>query len=141
LRSRSARAPRRSRARQPAGRSFPGAEPEIGAYRLTVRHESDVERERFESLDEAIAALRRRAEAIRAEGGLPAVSMIRTYEPERRVHARLELSAGGLLRRRDAGVDVMGNGRLVPYAGGIRRRELEPANGASPFDAVREALA
>jgi hypothetical protein len=66
--------------------------------------------------------------------------MIRTYEPAQRVRARLELSVGGFLRRRDAGVDVMGDGRLVPYTGGVSRRELEPADAGSPYDAVREAL-
>ena len=66
--------------------------------------------------------------------------MIRTYEPGQRVKARLEISTGGFLRRLDAGVDVMGDGRLVPYAGGVRRRELETARGESAYDAVRGAL-
>jgi len=56
------------------------------------------------------------------------------------VQARLELSAGGLLRGREAGLDVMGDGALVPYVGVIRKRRLEPGRGQSAFDAVREAL-
>ena len=52
--------------------------------------------------------------------------------------AAIELSTGGFLRGRDAGVDVMGDGSLVPYAGGIRKRTL---NADQPFDAVREELA
>jgi hypothetical protein len=56
------------------------------------------------------------------------------------VHARLELSAGGLLRGGEAGLDVMGDGALVPYAGTIRKRRLQPHRDQSPFDAVREAL-
>jgi hypothetical protein len=57
------------------------------------------------------------------------------------VHARLELSTGGLFRGREAGVDVMGNGALVPYVGVVRKRKLVAADGESAFDAVREALA
>jgi hypothetical protein len=66
--------------------------------------------------------------------------MIRTYEPGQRVKARLEISSGGWLRRSDAGIDVMGDGRLVPYAGGVRKRELEAARGESVYEAVRDAL-
>ena len=97
-------------------------------------------RETHESLEEAIAALRSHAESIRAEGGLPEVSMIRTYEPADRVKARLELSTGGPFRGRDAGIDVMGDGRLIPYRGGVFRKELQADEG-SPYEAVERALA
>ena len=109
------------------------------SWKLTVRHGSEVDRERFESLDAAIDEMRRRAEAIRAEGPLDNVSMIRDYSHEVRVHARLELTGSGGLRRPEAGLDVMGDGRLVPYRGAIFKRELEPAD--TPYDAIREALA
>jgi hypothetical protein len=68
------------------------------------------------------------------------VSALRDFEAEQRVHARLEISSGGFLRGIDAGVDVMGDGTIVPYRGGVRRRELEPRGGQDPFDAVEEAL-
>ena len=84
--------------------------------------------------------MERRAEEIRAEGPLEAVTGFRRHEPGQRVHARLELSTGGFLRSSDAGVDVMGDGSLIPFAGSVRRRPLETANGESPFDAVRAAL-
>lgn len=113
----------------------------MGGYRLTVRHGPEVERERFESLDEAVAELERRAERIRGEGGLGEVKMLRTYEPQERVHARLEVTGPGLLRRADAGVDVMGDGSVVPYRGAVLKKRLEPRDGQSPYDAVREALA
>ena len=90
------------------------------------RHGSRVERESFETLDEAIAAMERRAEEIRGEGPLEEVSALRDFEPGQRVHARLELSTGGVLRGREAGIDVMGDGALVPYAGVVRKRRLEP---------------
>jgi hypothetical protein len=52
----------------------------------------------------------------------------------------LEISAGGLLRGRSAGVDVMGDGSLVPFGGGITRRPLEPRGRETSFDAVRREL-
>ena len=107
---------------------------------MTIRHGSDVERERFEDLDEAIAAMRRRAEEVRAEGPLDDLSMIRDYSHDVRVAARLELSGSGGIRRPEAGLDVMGDGRLVPYRGAIFRRELDPTDGAAPYEAIREAL-
>jgi hypothetical protein len=112
----------------------------VGGYRLTVRHGPEVERESYESLDEAVAELERRAEQIRSEGGLDEVKMLREYEPRERVHARLEVTGPGLLRRSDAGVDVMGDGAVVPYRGAVMKRKLEPRGGQSPYDAVREAL-
>ena len=111
-----------------------------GRYTLTVRHGSAVSRQRMESLEGAVDELRRRAEAIRGEGPLKKVSSLRDFEPGQRVHARLEISTGGLLRGRDAGVDVMGDGAVVPFSGGIRRTELELGGGQSPFDAVTKAL-
>jgi hypothetical protein len=110
------------------------------SWRLTVRHGSEVKREQFESLDEAIAELQRTAEAIQDQGPLDEVKMIRTYEPERRVHARLEITGQGWIRRPEAGVDVMGDGRLVPYRGGIFKEQLEPGGGSTAYDAVRAAL-
>jgi hypothetical protein len=34
----------------------------------------------------------------------------------------------------------MGDGRLVPYRGGIFKKQLEPGGGSSAYDAVRAAL-
>ena len=85
-------------------------------------------------------ALERRAGEVRREGPLEEVRALRDFEPGRRVHARLELSTGGVLRGREAGVDVMGDGALVPYAGVVRKRKLEPRGGATAFEAVRDAL-
>jgi hypothetical protein len=101
-----------------------------------------VRRERFDDLDEALAAMRSAAEEVGDEGPLRPVKVFREYQPGDRVAARLEISTGGMLRRgRDAGLDVMGDGRLVPYAGATRRRTLELEPDESPFDAVRRELA
>ena len=112
----------------------------MSGWRLTIRHGSSVKRESLDTLDEAIAEMQRRADAVRAEGRLGEVSMIRSYGPEQRVAARLELTGPGRIRRPEAGLDVMGDGRLVPYRGTIFKRELEIAGKESPFEAVRAAL-
>ncbi len=110
------------------------------SWKLTVRHGPEVERRSFDGLDEAVAAMRERALAIRAEGPVGKVSGFRDYEPRDQVHARLQLSGGGMLRRATAGVDVRGNGEFVPYSGGVRREELDPSGHETPFDVVRETL-
>lgn len=110
------------------------------AYRLTVRHGPRVTRRKFERLDDAIEALERSAKEIRSAGPLRDRKMIREFPAAQQVAGRVEISSGSLLRRgRDAGVDVMGDGRLVPFSGGIRRRELDPGDDG-PFEAVRRAL-
>jgi hypothetical protein len=113
----------------------------VAGYQLTFRYGPRVERERFDDLDAAITAMRRLAEEVRGEGPLNAVSGFRDYEPGERVAARLELSTGGWLSGREAGVDVMGDGVLVPYAGGVRKRPLEAGQGRSAFEAIRSELA
>jgi hypothetical protein len=112
----------------------------MAAWKLTVRHGSEVDHRGFDDLDEAVVAMRERALAIRAEGPVKAVSGFRDYEPRDQVQARLQLSGGGLLRKTTAGVDVRGNGEFVPYRGGVRREELDPSGHETPFDTVRETL-
>jgi hypothetical protein len=94
------------------------------SWKVTVRHGPKVNRERFESLDEAIAEARARIETVRREGGLPQISAFRDYAPGQRVHAWIEISGPGLLRGKEGGIDVMGDGALVAYTGAIRKREL-----------------
>lgn len=112
----------------------------MAAFKLTIRHGAKVSREDHESLPTAMASLREHAERIRAEGNLPEVSMIRTYEPGDRVKARLEVSTGRFLRSRDAGVDVMGDGEVVAFKGGVGRKPLATEAGDSPYEAVESAL-
>ncbi|HET7052779.1 MAG TPA: hypothetical protein VFI09_02540 [Solirubrobacterales bacterium] len=112
----------------------------MARWKLTIRHGADVSHESFEELDEAVARMRERALAIRAEGPAKPVSSLRDFGPEQQVHARLQLSTGTLLRKRIAGVDVRGDGTFMPYRGGVRREELDPSGHDTPFDLVRETL-
>ena len=110
-------------------------------YRLTVRAGPRVRHERFDDLDDAVAALERGAKDVRAAGPLPERKVLRTFEPAKQVAGRLELSTGGMLRRgRTAGVDVMGDGTFVVFEGGMRREPIELGED-SPWEVVRRALA
>lgn len=84
--------------------------------------------------------MRERALAIRMEGPVRPASFLRSFEPGRQVHARLQLTGRGLLRKPVAGVDVRGDGTFVPFRGGMMREELDPTDYDTPFDAVRETL-
>jgi hypothetical protein len=84
--------------------------------------------------------MRAEAEEVVAEGPLPARKMIRDYEPEALVAARFEISSGGFLGGDTAGLDVMGDGRIVPFKGGVVRKELEPKGNQTVYDAVRKAF-
>jgi hypothetical protein len=110
-------------------------------WKLTVRPGSDVEHEVFDDLEAAIAELKRRAERVRAEGPLPASSALREYAAADQVHARLQISGGGLLRKPTAGVDVKGDGSLVAFRGTLIREQLDPGELKTPYDAVRKTLA
>jgi hypothetical protein len=112
----------------------------VSRWKLTVRHGSDVDHLGFEDLGEAVAAMRARALDIRAEGPVKGVSSLRDFGPEAQVHARLQLSGKGLLRKPVAGVDVRGDGTFMPFRGSVRREELDPTNHVTPFDLVRETL-
>jgi hypothetical protein len=110
------------------------------SWKLIVRHGSDVDHVQFDDLGEAVAAMRNRALAIRSEGPLGPVRSLRDFEPEDQVAARLQLSTGGFLRKKTAGVDVRGDGTFVPFRGGVVREELDPTDYDTPFDLVRETL-
>ncbi|HUC08303.1 MAG TPA: hypothetical protein VMR96_09450 [Solirubrobacterales bacterium] len=112
----------------------------MAAWKLTIRHGSDVSHESFDDLAGAVEAMRERALGIRAEGPVKGVSALRDFGPEAQVHARLQLSGKGLLRKPVAGIDVRGDGTFMPYRGGVRREELDPSKHETPFDLVRETL-
>jgi hypothetical protein len=105
-----------------------------------VRHGSRVARESFDTVDDAIDALRKSAAEIVRDGPLEPVAGFKDYEPGDLVAARLEISTGGLFRRREAGVDVMGDGTLVPYLGVVQKQQLDGRTPDRAIQAVREAL-
>ena len=112
----------------------------MSGWKLTVRNGPEVSREKFDDLDEAVAALRARALAIRSEAPPKTAALLRTFEPEDQVQARLQLTGRGLLRKPVAGIDIRGDGVFVAFRGGVGRAEIEPDRDQTPFDAVRETL-
>jgi hypothetical protein len=105
-----------------------------------VRHGSEVEHAGFDGLEEAVAAMRERALALRAEAPPKTASLLGTYGPGDQVRARLQLTGRGLLRKPVAGIDVRGDGTFMPFRGGVGREELDPTDRQTPFDVVRETL-
>lgn len=111
------------------------------SWRLTVRVGPEVDKARYDSLDEALAEARARVAAILAESRLGTVKAFRDYTPDMRVQARIEVSGKGLLRGPEAGIDVIGDGTLVPYVGAIRKRRLEAGSLDDAVAAIRAELA
>jgi hypothetical protein len=113
----------------------------VSKWKVTIRHGSDVGREKFDSLDEAIAEARRRVEEIQQEDQLPPVSMLREFTPEEQVNARIEISGPGLLRGSEAGIDMMGDGKAIAYTGAIRKEQIDADSLDDAFEGLRNALA
>jgi hypothetical protein len=109
-------------------------------WKVTVRHGSNVGREKFDSLDEAIDEARLRVEQIRREGGLPTISVFRTHTSDQRVHARIEISGPGLIRTPEGGIDVMGDGTAIPYTGAIRKERIDACSLDEAFERLRSGL-
>lgn len=113
-----------------------------GAYTLTVRRGSRVERERFPTLDAAFDALGRHAEQLAQEAPRSTVDLrVRSFEPGGQVAARVELSGPGRLRPTvRAGLDVRGDGSAEAYLGRTRRTPVTQRPQESALDALRRVL-
>lgn len=108
----------------------------MGRYTLTARVRGKVEHERFDSLEQALAELERRGHALqgKADAELVGGSLMRRYQPQEQVSARLELSGP---RRVRVGVDIRGDGSAVPFTGRLIRKPVEREGGESAYDALR----
>ena len=110
----------------------------MARYTLTVRRRGATDRERFASLDEALAALEERLDAVsRPERRSEERGLSRSYAPVQQVAVRGEIAGPGRLR---GGVDVRGDGSAEAYTGRLRRRLVERRAGESAYDALRRAL-
>ena len=104
-------------------------------YKLVMRFGPRVEKERFDSLDEALDALAARIPQVSPRG--PRSALGRDYEPVRQVAGRLELHGPDGAR---GGIDVRGDGSAEPYVGWIRKRVVEQRKGEAAVEALRRAL-
>jgi hypothetical protein len=99
------------------------------SYKVTVRRGSGVEREQYETLNQAIAAVERHAYG----RSRPVEALGRRYEPDQIVAARIELKGAN----QRAGIDVKGDGTLVAWTGRIVRKELP---GDDAIKALRQSV-
>jgi hypothetical protein len=108
-------------------------------YAVTVRTRGKVERERYESLREALVAAGRRAYALEHAGRAGEVGgkLIRRIEPVAQVIGRIELRGPGGLR---AGLDVRGDGSTEAFRGRLRRSLIEQRGKESAFDALERVV-
>ena len=108
----------------------------MARYTLTARISGKVEHERFDDFEAALDALERRGHALQGQADAEVVggSLMRRFEPEDQVTARLELSGPRRLR---VGVDVRGDGSAVPFTGRVLRRPAERCKRESAYDALR----
>jgi len=110
------------------------------SWKVTVRHGSNVGREKFETVDEAVRAARLSVDQIRKGDRLPPVKMLREFSPAELVHARIEISGPGILRGREGGIDVLGDGTAIAFTGAIRKRRVDASTLDDAFERLREAL-
>lgn len=107
-----------------------------GSFKLIARVGPKVRKERFGSLDEALAALEHEMQGV---GAAPVRSVLgRDYEPVAQVAGRFELVGGDGAR---AGIDVRGDGSSEAFQGRIRKRLVERQPGETAVDALRRVLA
>jgi hypothetical protein len=108
-------------------------------YKLVVRREGEVRKERHEQLESALDAVERIGAELadgadaRPVGG----SVLRRIDPVQQVIGRVELRGPRRLR---AGVDVRGDGSSEAYTGRVRRELIEQRDGESAYDALRREL-
>jgi hypothetical protein len=106
---------------------------------VTVRTGGRVRQHRFVDLTPALEELERQGHSLQGRADRDAVggALVRRFEPEQQVTARIELSGPGRLR---AGVDVRGDGSAVPFTGRVRRTRIERADRESAYDALRRVV-
>src|SRR5204862_7131920 len=92
-------------------------------------------RQTLYDLRTAIDALQRSGHELQGKADADVVGgmLMRQFEPQDQVVARLELSV-------KAGVDVRGDGSAVPWTGRFFRSEIERLEGETAYDAVRRIL-
>jgi hypothetical protein len=111
----------------------------MAGYRLTARVSGKVRHEDFETLEEALDGLERSGHSLQGQADAETVggSLMRRFEPEMQVTARLEISGRGV----HAGVDVRGDGSAMPFTGRLRRREVPRGPEETAYEALRRVLA
>ena len=108
-------------------------------YTVTVRSGPRVDKERFQSIEQALAHLEQRGRELQRTSTSDAVDVpaMRRFEPVQQVAARIELSGPKGL---SAGIDVRGDGSTEGWTGRLRRRLLEQKRGEDVYEALKRAV-
>ena len=106
---------------------------------MRVRAGAQIERERYDDANQALAAVERHALELERTAGSRAVGgrLLRRFEPIQQVVGRVEISGPDGIQ---GGVDVRGDGSAEAFTGRLRRTLVEPRNGETPYTALRRAL-
>jgi hypothetical protein len=99
------------------------------SYKVTVRRGPKIKHDRYDTLDQALAAVERHAYG----GTRPVEALGRRYEPGTLTAARIELKGA----KQRAGIDVKGDGSLVAWTGRIVRK---PLPGDDAIAALRQSV-
>jgi hypothetical protein len=92
----------------------------MASWKLTIRNGPRVERARFDSLEDALAALERRLDELAPDARRGEIQVFRrTIEPAQQVAVRAELAGPG---RAYGGIDLHGDGSSVAFSGQRWRR-------------------
>ncbi len=106
-------------------------------YVLTLRREGAAEKQRFDTLADAVDALEREARAFaNTERRAARTVLTRKYDAVQLVPMRAALSARGVR----CGVDVRGDGSTEAWTGRWRRDVVTQRPEESPYDALRRVL-
>jgi hypothetical protein len=113
------------------------------AWKLIVRAGPEVEKSRYDRMEDALDGLEERARALAMEASGRAVDVkLRRFEPAEQVVARLELSGPErLMPKIRAGVDVHGDGSTAAYLGHVKREVVAQGMGDGTYRDLRRALA
>ena len=111
----------------------------MARYKLTTRVRGKVDNERFDNVEAALDALERSGHQLQGQADADTVggSLVRRFEPEQQVSARLEINGRSI----HGGVDIRGDGTAVPFSGRFLRKEITRNRDENAYDALRRALA
>lgn len=114
-----------------------------GDWTVTVRVRGKVSRRRVPTLGAALEAAQGAAEQASAGPRAETVDLrVRSYEPERQVVSRMEVSGPGrFLPAAHGGIDVLGDGSTRAWTGRVRRALVEPRGGETPAQALARVMA
>jgi len=109
---------------------------------LTVRDGPRVTRQRYDTRDEALAALEEREQELSSHASRQEVTFFtRRIDPAAQVAVRLEIAGPWREGSPHGGVDLRGDGSAEAFTGRVRRSLIEQRRGESAAAALRRVLA